>query len=284
VTPEDEDVRMMQCEISNVLLAHGRRIRCGNDLATVRKVLGDVQTDVAEFLRASGAPGGEVCAESGGALPAEAGTTATPGASMSIAARAKMLAADDIAQGRVVGSRGAPGFLVRGATERRRARELEQDGAQRAGCLCQAEAPPSPSREHMEHLGATIAALTEARDWQQGKKEDAEAALRALQFKFDQLSEELARARATAADALARPAGAWSQMRAMARQVLVRHIEAGGAADPVCAGPSGEPITTVQMIERLDAGEDVSAFLDSLTGAALRLMRAELRNKEEVRK
>jgi hypothetical protein len=64
----------------------------------------------------------------------------------------------------------------------------------------------------------------------------------------------------------------------------VRHIEAGGAADPVCAGPSGEPITTVQMIERLDAGEDVSAFLDSLTGAALRLMRAELRNKEEVRK
>lgn len=143
--------------------------------------------------------------------------------------------------------------------------------------LCQAEAPPAPSREHMEHLGATIAALTEARDWQQGKKEDAEAALRALQFKFDQLGEELARARATTADALARPAGAWSQMRAMARQVLVRHIEAGGAADPVCASPDGEPITTAQMIERLDAGEDVSAFLDSLTGAAMRLMRAELR-------
>jgi hypothetical protein len=152
--------------------------------------------------------------------------------------------------------------------------------------LCQAEAPPAPSREHMEHLEATIAALTEARDWQQGKKEDAEAALRALQFKFDQLSKELARARATAADALARPAGAWSQMRAMARQVLVRHINAGGAADPVCASPDGEPITTAQMIERLDAGEDVSAFLDSLTGAALRLMRAELRRdkKEATRK
>lgn len=275
---------MMQREISDVLLAHGRRIRYGNDLAAVRKVLGEVQTDVAEFLRASGAPGGEVCAESGGALPTEAGTTATPGASMSIAARAKMLAADDIAQGRVVGSRGAPGFLVRGITERRRARELEQDEAQRAGCLCQAEAPPAPSREHMEHLEATIAVLTEARDWQQGKKEDAEAALRALQFKFDRLNEELARARATTADALARPAGAWSQMRAMARRVLVRHINAGGAADPVCASPSGEPITTAQMIERLDAGEDVSDFLDSLTGAALRLMRAGLRNKEEVRK
>ena len=73
-------------------------------------------------------------------------------------------------------------------------------------------------------------------------------------------------------------------MRAMARRVLVRHINAGGAADPVCASPSGEPITTAQMIERLDAGEDVSDFLDSLTGAALRLMRAGLRNKEEVRK
>lgn len=143
--------------------------------------------------------------------------------------------------------------------------------------LCQAEAPPAPSREHMEHLEATIAALTEARDWQQGKKEDAETALRALQFKFDRLNEELARARATATDALAQPAGAWSQMRAMARQVLVRHIKAGGAADPVCASPDGEPVTAAQMIERLDAGEDVSAFLDSLTGAALRLMRAELR-------
>jgi hypothetical protein len=150
VTPEDEDVRMMQREISDVLLAHGRRIRCGNDLATVRKALGEVQTDVAEFLRASGAPG-----RPSGILPAEAGTTATPGASMSVAARAKMLAADDIAQGRVVGSRGAPGFLVRGATERRRARELEQDEAkaqQRAGWIKTADRLPTAA----DHPGGAV--------------------------------------------------------------------------------------------------------------------------------
>lgn len=153
--PGDEDVRMMQREISDVLLAHGRRIRYGNDLATVRKVLGEVQAGVAEFLRASGAPGSEVCAEPGGILPAEAGTTATPGASMSVAARAKMLAADDIAQGRVVGSRGAPGFLVRGITERRRVRELEQGEAkaqQRARWIKTADRLPTAA----DHPGGAV--------------------------------------------------------------------------------------------------------------------------------
>ena len=76
------------------------------------------------------------------------------------------------------------------------------------------------------------------------------------------------------------PPSMWGQIRAAARRALVRHVEAGGAADSVCASPDGEPITPAQMIDRLDAGEDVSAFLDSLTGAALRLMRAELRTSK----
>lgn len=236
MTPEDEDVRMMQREISDVLIAHGRRIRYGNDLATVRRVLGEVQAGVAEFLRKVGdAPEVSGPLPATASPPAEVQQEAPAGADgMSAADRAKMLAADDLAQGRVVGSRGAPASPVRAITEQRWVRELE--------------------------------------------REDAESALCALQAKCDQLQDELTRARAEAADALAQPASsAWSQMRAMARRVLVRHVEAGGAADPVCAGPDGEPVTAAQMIERLDAGEDVSAFLDSLTGAALRLMRAELR-------
>lgn len=120
MTPEN--VRGMQCQISDALRDRACRIRNGNDLATVRKVLGEVRESAAEWLRQTGDPD----------APGEARETfrlSALDASLPAAARAKMLAAEDIASGRVVGSRGAPGFLVRGIAERRRARELEQDEA-----------------------------------------------------------------------------------------------------------------------------------------------------------
>ncbi len=68
-----EDVRGLQCQISDVLRDYASRIRNnGRDLATVRKVLGEVRESAAEWLRQTGgpqetvhldAPGGAACAD-----------------------------------------------------------------------------------------------------------------------------------------------------------------------------------------------------------------------------
>ena len=52
MTPED--VRGLQCQISDALRDRASRIRNGNDLATVRKVLSEVQESAAEWLRQTG--------------------------------------------------------------------------------------------------------------------------------------------------------------------------------------------------------------------------------------
>ena len=49
-----EDLRGMQLQISDVLRDCASRIRNGGDLATVQKVLGEVQESAAEWLRQTG--------------------------------------------------------------------------------------------------------------------------------------------------------------------------------------------------------------------------------------
>lgn len=52
MTPEN--VRGLQCQISDAVRDRASRIRNGNDLATVRKVLGEVRESAAQWLRQTG--------------------------------------------------------------------------------------------------------------------------------------------------------------------------------------------------------------------------------------